>query len=277
MSHENSQLDISDRQLLPPASPSVWTEIGEAEITHNIFGRAKVRIIRKHDNVRRALWLVVIVAVAAIAWQGWLAFRPVDALQSADSLPHAGMDEREMARPFQPEPAPAPAPAPVVAPPMERVPAVPAQTETIKPEIAKPELVARSAPQPASGVHPATPIHRPFPVRPPLASKPAPAEAASASMVEAARPLAASQVAPQPAQPRQPGMPYVGLPRKPLPATQSAGAVSAVPRTPQRAAQAAASSPAAVAPRAAPQPRDTSMQSPVGPVTAPAQPDSSSY
>lgn len=275
MSHENSPLDISDRQLLPPASPSVWTEIGEAEITHNIFGRAKVRIIRKHDNARRALWLVAIVAVAAIAWQGWLAFRPVDSSQSADSLPHASMDERETARPFQPEPAPAP--ATVVAPPMESLPAVPAQTETIKPEIAKAEPVARSAPQPASGVHPAAPIHRPLPARSPLAGKPAPAESVNASMVQAAGPLAASQVASPPAQPRQPGMPYVGLPRSALPAAQSASAVPVAPRNLQRAAQAAASSPAAAAPRVAPQPRETSMQPPVGPVAPPAQPDSSGY
>lgn len=271
MSHENSQLDIAGRQLLTPASPSVWTEIGEAEITHNIFGRAKVRIIRKHDNVRRALWLAAVVVIAAIAWQGWIAFHPVDSTQSADSLPHAGMDEREMARPFQPEPAP------VVTPPMESVPAAPVQPETINPVTAKPEPVARSMPQPVSGVHPAVPAHRPFPVRPPLASKPAPAEAANASMVQAAKPLAASQVAAQPVQPRQPGMPYVGLPRKPVPAAQSTSAVSAAPRTPQRAAQAAASSPAAVAPRTELKPKDPSMQSPVGPVTAPAQPDSSSY
>lgn len=273
MSHDNSQLDISDRQLLPPASPSVWTEIGEAEITHNIFGRARVRIIRKHDNARRALWLVAIVAIAAIAWQGWIAFRPVDSSQSADSLPHASMDEHEMARPFLPEPAP----APVATPPVDSVPAVPVPAETVKPEIAKAEPAARSVPLPASGVHPAATIHRLLPARPPLAGKPAPAETVNASMVQAARPLTASQVAPQAAQPRQPGMPYVGLPRSAASAAQSASAVTATPRTLPRAAQAAASSPAAAAPRAAPQSRETSMQPPVGPVTPPAQPDSSGY
>ncbi len=91
MKQENSQLDIPDRQLLASsAQPSVWTEIGEAQVTHTIFGRAKVRIIRKHDNVRRAMWLTAVVVIIAVAaWQGWVAYQPSEPQQSTDSLPPA--------------------------------------------------------------------------------------------------------------------------------------------------------------------------------------------
>ncbi len=54
MSHEINQLDIPDRQLqasTAQSKASTWTDIGEAQITYTIFGKAKVRIIRKHDNV----------------------------------------------------------------------------------------------------------------------------------------------------------------------------------------------------------------------------------
>jgi hypothetical protein len=73
MNHEISELDIPDRQLLASnAKPSIWTEIGEAQITHTIFGRAKVRIIRKNENRHRIFWVlgVVVLAIAAAVWQG---------------------------------------------------------------------------------------------------------------------------------------------------------------------------------------------------------------
>jgi cytoskeletal protein RodZ len=79
MTYEISQLDVPDRQLLPTSArskASLSTEIGEAIVTHTIFGRAKVRIIRKHDKMRRTLWLVALLGVtvvAAAAWQGWMA------------------------------------------------------------------------------------------------------------------------------------------------------------------------------------------------------------
>lgn len=96
MGHEISQLDIQDRQLLATNAQSraaTWTEIGEAEITHTIFGRAKVRIIRKHDRARRA-WLLaamlVVAAIAVAAWQVWIASRQTEPLQSAvPSIPES--------------------------------------------------------------------------------------------------------------------------------------------------------------------------------------------
>lgn len=76
MGHEISQYDIPDRQLLATKAQSragMGEDIGEAKIIHTIFGRAKVRVIREQDKKRRA-WLLatlVVMALAAAAWEGW--------------------------------------------------------------------------------------------------------------------------------------------------------------------------------------------------------------
>lgn len=76
MSHDR-KFEIPDPQQLasePRPHPGVWTEIGEAQVTQTIFGRAKVRIIRESDKVRQA-WMmtgvvvVVLVALSALLWQ----------------------------------------------------------------------------------------------------------------------------------------------------------------------------------------------------------------
>lgn len=132
MSHENSQLDIPDRPLLGPSPhPSVWTEIGEAQITHTIFGRAKVRIIRKHDKLHRALWLLAIVAATAAAWQGWRVLHPADSQQSADSLSSDSVNERLNSPDLQSGDA---APSPAAAA-KEEVPATIPQSEPDKPAV----------------------------------------------------------------------------------------------------------------------------------------------
>jgi hypothetical protein len=93
MSHEIGQLDIPDPRLRTSSASSrasVWTEIGEAQVTHTLFGRARVRIIRKHDKIRRALWLTAMAAAAALAvtaWQSWLAAQQPAAPQSVESAP----------------------------------------------------------------------------------------------------------------------------------------------------------------------------------------------
>jgi hypothetical protein len=78
MGHEISQFDIPDRQLLASsAQAGMWSDIGEAKITHTIFGRAKVRVIRERDKIIRA-WLLAALAVLVIsvaAWQGWIALQ----------------------------------------------------------------------------------------------------------------------------------------------------------------------------------------------------------
>lgn len=99
MSHEISKLDISDRQLQASAAQSKagnWTDIGEAEITHTVFGRAKVRIIRKHDTARRALLLTATAAMvlAALVWQVWLTFQQAEPQRSAD--PASAISATEM-------------------------------------------------------------------------------------------------------------------------------------------------------------------------------------
>ncbi len=80
MGHEISQFDIHDRQLLagmPQPSAGIVTDVGEAKITHTIFGRAKVRVVRVQDRKRR-VWLLailIVTATAAAAWQGWIISR----------------------------------------------------------------------------------------------------------------------------------------------------------------------------------------------------------
>ena len=108
MKQENIQPDIPDRPLLvSSAHPNVWTEIGEAQVTHTIFGRAKVRVIRKNDNIHRALWLMLVVVLAAAVWQGWVAFQPGEPLQRADSLSPASEKEQASTSAPQPEIVPA--------------------------------------------------------------------------------------------------------------------------------------------------------------------------
>jgi hypothetical protein len=109
MSHEISQTDISGIQLResktqPKVSHS--REIGEAQIVQTIFGRAKVRIIRKHDKFRRAMWLTAVVGVAAISafvWQGWYATQQPEPMQSAEPAPPVSAAVHESASGFQPE------------------------------------------------------------------------------------------------------------------------------------------------------------------------------
>lgn len=94
MVHEISQFDIPVRQLLATnAQPRVCmgTDIGEARITRTIFGRAKVRVILERDKKRRA-WLLTMLAVtalAAAAWQGWIAWQ-----QMQSAAPPLSLSER---------------------------------------------------------------------------------------------------------------------------------------------------------------------------------------
>jgi len=260
MSQEHSHLDISDRQLLgaSPQPASVWTEIGEAQVTHTIFGRAKVRIIRKHDKLHRALWLTATLVVIAAAWQGWMAFQQTGPAQGTDSLSHESVEVHTTAPASQSESS-----APVAPLIVESKPASPPQTEA-----GKPAFIARSAPQPARGMNDtgSAPASRPAAHKPSPAGLPqsAPVAAREPSMNETARQIP----------PRQPGTPYVGAPRTASPAAQpsrrSPAAVVA-PRTPQRAIQPAASSPVAVAPPAATVDREDTSQPPAGAAPQPAQ------
>jgi len=96
MWHEISQFDIPDRQLLATSSQSSvgrWTNIGEAKITHTIFGKAKVRIICEQDKIRRARLLaaLAVAVIAVAAWQLWMV-----ANQAEDNLPSASLSKVEV-------------------------------------------------------------------------------------------------------------------------------------------------------------------------------------
>jgi hypothetical protein len=131
MSQDVNQLDIPDRQLLTSnARPSIWTEIGDAKITHTIFGKAKVRIVRRHDNTHRKLWLAGIAAivVAAAVWQGLFTQRQTDPVQNEDLPPPTRAKEKVSPPAFQSENIASPA----IPPAAIKEPDTQAQVETDK-------------------------------------------------------------------------------------------------------------------------------------------------
>ncbi|MBI5890857.1 MAG: hypothetical protein HZB47_09290 [Nitrosomonadales bacterium] len=98
MSNENSQFDISGIQLRESKTQpkvSLSREIGEAEVVETIFGRAKVRIIRKNDKFRRSMWMAAGAGTAVIAfavWQGWYASQQAEPVQNTDPSLAAGSE-----------------------------------------------------------------------------------------------------------------------------------------------------------------------------------------
>jgi hypothetical protein len=89
MGYETGQFDSVDRQLMEtgaPAKVSVWTEIGETEIVYTIFGKAKVRLVGKHDNMRRGLFLLLMLVIVIVVWQGWVLYERTVTMQNADIL-----------------------------------------------------------------------------------------------------------------------------------------------------------------------------------------------
>jgi hypothetical protein len=97
MSNDNGQLDISDRLKMTAdahAKPSEWTEIGQAEVIHTIFGKAKVRIIRKHDRIRRLFFrLTLFVALVFLLWQGWVLYQRYEAAQRNNFIFRINLNE----------------------------------------------------------------------------------------------------------------------------------------------------------------------------------------
>jgi hypothetical protein len=105
MRHEISQFDIPDRQLFAAsAQPRAdrLMDIGEAKITHTIFGRARVRVTHERDKKRRAGLLAALaaMAIATAVWQGWIAWQ-----QMLSAPPPLPLSERiRVSAPvFQPE------------------------------------------------------------------------------------------------------------------------------------------------------------------------------
>lgn len=254
MIQEISQLDIPDRQLMAPAQPSVWTEIGEAEITHTIFGKAKVRIIRKQDQARRRARLLTVLAVAAMAIAGalvWNASQQSEPLQSAAPLPPASAKVQESAPAIQTENI-APAPPPSVT--NESV--APPQIAINKPATSQ-KSVAQQSPDLKGDEQKAAKqvtIHQK-----PIAVQPKPA---TPQPLAASQPQTASLAADNKASKNQTDTQPAG---KPSPPKQPVAPAVAAPAVTQPAAQSAAGSPADIAPLASPIVKeDTTTQSPAG-------------
>lgn len=253
MGHEISQLDIQDRQLLATNAQSraaTWTEIGEAEITHTIFGRAKVRIIRKHDKARRAWLLAATLAVAAIAvatWQAWIASRQTEPLQSAvPSIPESAKMQ-ESAPALQPE---------NIVPPAASLSLKSEPTASPQAEINKPAISQKSATQLSPDLKgdekktakPVTVHQKPVTAQP----KPVTPQPLAASKPQTT-PLAADNNALKNQTDMQQST-RLSPPKQPV-----------APAVTQPAAQSAAGSPVDIAPLASPIVKeDTTAQSPAG-------------
>jgi hypothetical protein len=138
MSNEDSQFDIPVIQLRESKTQpkvSFSREIGEAQITHTIFGRAKVRIVRKGDQARRYMLLtaLAVVAVATAAWQGLFTPQPTEPLQSAFPLSPASSEVQASTSASQPEFISSPAASPT----MQSEPATPSLAPVNTPSISQ--------------------------------------------------------------------------------------------------------------------------------------------
>ncbi len=195
MTQQNSQPDLADRELLRTNAGqrvSYSREIGEATITHTIFGKAKVRIARKYDNLRRALWLVAVVAVAGIGWQAWRLSQPLEAQLSADSIPVVN-DRTTERLTDAPDAAATPAEAALASSqPVAAAAALPAsavapgsQQSVVAQGVPHAAAVAQrqQMPRPASSAAAAHPLARPQPPRPFLQQPVGAAPAATAPHV----------------------------------------------------------------------------------------------
>jgi hypothetical protein len=196
MTYEISQLDVPDRQLLPTSArsrTSLSTEIGEAIVTHTIFGRAKVRIIRKHDKMRRTLWLMALLGVtiaAAAAWQGWMAAQQAEPVQAAEPPPALSTNVQESV----PVPQPEYLAQPAAVPPVESKPVAPLQAGSSDAPISQ-----KSEPLGANDIPARNPADTQQPSKPVRAKQPAtvakprvtqPVTEAAASSPAAVAPLA---------------------------------------------------------------------------------------
>jgi hypothetical protein len=252
MSHEINQLDIPDRQLLATRSQprvSMSREIGEAQITHTIFGRAKVRIIRKNDGVKRTFWLaaLALLAIAAVIWQGWFTSQLSEPLPGSDlpipanamvqeSVPVAQTENISPFAILQPEPDKPGAPTQIETKhPAISQKSVPQQPQGLKAAEQKAVQLVVDLPMPvAAQAKPTTPQPKQVKVQ----AQPNSALSVTSSKQQAA-PLAANNSAPK--KPTEPQ-----LPAKPIAPKQYVAPSVATAATMKPVAQSAAGSPVAV-------------------------------
>jgi hypothetical protein len=252
MVHENSQFEMPGIQLRESKTQprvSLSREIGEAQITHTIFGKAKVRIIRKHDKLHRALWLtaaVVVTAIAGAVWQGWFSFPQIEFVQSTDLKLPVSSDVQASSPVSQVENTAAGNVVPAAA-------ALPLKSEpsaSSVPQIRTLGNAQKVVPQQSQGMHEAVgAVAKPVLVQQkPVAVQPIPITSQPATTVSPQRaPLAASSsvaktVPDKPLLPKQPAVPALA----PTPAAKPV----AMPL--------AASSPGAVSPSSSPLMKESS-------------------
>lgn len=183
-----------DQPLVDEAQPKahVWTDIGEAEVEHSIFGKARVRVHRKQDEIRGAVrWtlLTVVIVFGAV----WL----VNGVSRQPAIVLVAPTEPVVALPTPEVQQSVPVQKPRVIPPVAVRKPVPQLQAASAPVAARP---LTSAPVAVSGAS-APAVARPAPVAPrpvamgaPLAVKPiAPAaQATSAGPADLQAPAVAS-------------------------------------------------------------------------------------
>jgi hypothetical protein len=108
-----------DQPLVDETQPKahVWTDIGEAEVEHSIFGRAKVRVYRQKDEVRGASrWTLATVSlVVGAVWLVSDVSRQPEIVHVAPPKPVAELSEPEAQKPQRVAPAVKPRTQPPVA------------------------------------------------------------------------------------------------------------------------------------------------------------------
>ena len=187
MSDDNQLENLDKRKLVEdkPHQEGEWTEIGEAEVTVDIFGHAKVHVIRQGDQARRnsimaAIGLAVIAVAAAVYMLGGKE-EPVSVdtvVDVSNAVPAAVIAE--------------PAVSAVVAPAIVTPPPV------IKPQ---PRTIARVTPPPAATTVTTAPV---LVAKPVVVTKPAPIVKPKPVVVESVPTPAAAAVPPELASPIQP-------------------------------------------------------------------------
>jgi len=163
-----------DQPLLDETQPKahVWTDIGEAEVESSIFGKAKVRVYRKRDEVRDALrWSVL--TFSLVGGAVWL-------IHEVSRQPEIAYVAPQPVEEVNPEPQ-----MPVQVVPQVKPRVMPSVTQSPLPQLQAKSatVVARPLPRPPAVVagasapvaaSPAPVAAKPAPVAPPVAkvSKP---------------------------------------------------------------------------------------------------------
>ncbi|MEQ1916435.1 MAG: hypothetical protein ABL856_06885 [Gallionella sp.] len=189
MSDDNQLDNVDQRKLVEnkPHHEGEWTEIGEAEVTVDIFGHAKVHVIRQHDQARRNRIIAGICLVLLAAVVGLYMLSGEETPEPTDPAMNLNSET----------------PATVIAEPA--VSAVVAPVVVASPQVVKPQAraVVRVTPPPA--VTTVTPV---------VVAKPAPVIKPKLVVIESVPPKAAEVIPSELISPIKPAEPVV-VPAKP--------------------------------------------------------------